>query len=102
MKQRYVFSPSTLHFDDLAYFNGELLGMNNIVVASGEVSSTVNATGGASVEIYLGEKSVIKGEFKPKDYPVSGRRILISRSGIVELLLRNWKVFTCLGWKVIM
>ena len=69
MKQRYVFSPSTLHFDDLAYFNGELLGMNNIIVASGEVSSTVNRLEGRRLEIYLGEKSVIKGEFNSIGLP---------------------------------
>lgn len=69
MEQRYVFSSSSVHFDDLAYFNGKLLGMNNIVCGSGVVFSTISNLQGKNLEIYLGEKSVIHGSFVSNGLP---------------------------------
>lgn len=69
MEQRYVFSSSSVHFDDLAYFNGKLLGMNNIVRGSGVVFNTISNLQGKDLEIYLGEKSVIHGSFASKGLP---------------------------------
>lgn len=69
MKQRYVFSSSKMHFGDLAYFNETLLGMDNTVTASGVVSNTISCLEGHDLEIHLGEKSVVYGEFRSKGLP---------------------------------
>lgn len=69
MQQRYVFTGSRVHFDDIAYFNGKLLGMNNTVYGSGVVFNTVSNLQGKDLEVYLGEKSVLHGSFTSKGLP---------------------------------
>lgn len=69
MQQRYVFSSSLVHFDDLAYFNGKLLGMHNTLFGSGVVFNTISNLEGRDLEIYLGDKSVMHGSFSSKGLP---------------------------------
>ena len=57
MQQRYVFTDSRVSFDDLAYFNGKLLGMHNTVFGSGVVFNTINNLEGRDLEVYLDRKS---------------------------------------------
>ena len=69
MQQRYVFTDSRVSFDDLAYFNGKLLGMHNTVFGSGVVFNTINNLEGRDLEIYLGDKSVLHGSFASHGLP---------------------------------
>ncbi len=69
MQQRYVFTSSRVHFDDIAYFNGKLLGMNNVLYGSGVVFNTISNLQGENLEVYLGEKSVFHGSFVSKGLP---------------------------------
>ena len=69
MQQRYVFTDSRVSFDDLAYFNGKLLGMHNTVFGSGVVFNTINNLEGRDLEVYLGNKSVLHGSFASHGLP---------------------------------
>ena len=69
MQQRYVFTDSRVNFDDLAYFNGKLLGMHNTVFGSGVVFNTINNLEGRDLEVYLGDKSVLHGSFVSHGLP---------------------------------
>lgn len=69
MQQRYVFTDSRVHFDDLAYFNGKLLGMHNTIFGSGVVFNTINNLEGRDLELYLGDKSVLHGSFSSHGLP---------------------------------
>ena len=69
MQQYYVFTNSSVNFDDLAYFNGQLLGMHNTVRGSGVVYNTIHQLEGKNLDLYIGENSRIKGAFSSKGLP---------------------------------
>ena len=63
MQQYYLFSDSRVHFDDIAYFNGYLLGMDNTMIARGEFFNTIEKFSGNNIVAHLGEKSVLHLDF---------------------------------------
>lgn len=69
MQQRYVFSSSRVNFDDLAYFNGRLLGMHNTISGGGVVFNTVSRLQGRDLEVHLGDSSVMYGSFTSEGLP---------------------------------
>lgn len=69
MQQYYVFSNSSVNFDDLAYFNGRLLGMHNTVSGSGVVSNTVNHLEGKNLDLHFGDNSYLRGSFRSEGLP---------------------------------
>lgn len=69
MRQRYVFQGSRVHFDDLAYFNATLLGMENVVAGSGVVTGTIEHLAGHDLHLWIGEQSEIRADFTSDGLP---------------------------------
>ena len=69
MQQYYKLTPSSISFIDLAYFNEKLRGIENTVLCSGIVCNTVNRIEGKELELRVGEKSVLRGEFRSAGLP---------------------------------
>ncbi len=70
MQQYYCLGADTyVSFIDLAYFNANLLGIENTIRCSGVVSNTVNRLEGHNLKIAFGESSVFNGHFKSHGLP---------------------------------
>ena len=69
MRQRYVFSNTAVNFDDLAYFNGRLLGMENTVSGSGVVTGTIDSLSGERLDLALGDTTRLRGSFRSRGLP---------------------------------
>lgn len=69
MRQRYVFSNTAVNFDDLAYFNGRLLGMENTVSGSGVVTGTIDSLSGERLDLALGDTTRLCGSFRSRGLP---------------------------------
>jgi hypothetical protein len=92
MPQRYVFSDAAVYLDDLAYFNGTLLGMDNLITGSGEIYGTVVALAGKNLDVCLGEKSRVRASFRSRGLPrVADTRfeIMLQESSLVAGELRE-------------
>ncbi|MDL2251694.1 translocation/assembly module TamB [Odoribacter sp. OttesenSCG-928-J03] len=67
--QYYEVEDSYVSFEDLAYFNGRLRGITNILRGKGIVSNTVNRIEGRDLELEFGENSRIEADFKSFGLP---------------------------------
>lgn len=69
MQQYYELGPSTVSFTDLAYFNDNVLGMDNVARCQGIVFNTVHQIQGKDLRIDIGDYSYLEGEFKSWGLP---------------------------------
>lgn len=69
MQQYYEIGPSSISFTDLAYFNDNVLGMDNVVRCSGTVFNTVHQIQGRDLRIEFGDYSYLEGEFRSQGLP---------------------------------
>ncbi|MGL5683343.1 MAG: translocation/assembly module TamB domain-containing protein [Marinifilaceae bacterium] len=69
MYQYYELGPSTVSFNDIAYFNDNVLGMDNIAKCSGIVYNTVHQIQGKDLFIEYGDNCYLEGEFQSWGLP---------------------------------
>lgn len=69
MEQYYKLDPSSVSFEDLAYFNEKLLGIENTVRCTGVVTNTVRHLEGHDLFFEFGDNSVIRGNFRSSGLP---------------------------------
>ncbi|GHV68156.1 hypothetical protein FACS1894199_14980 [Bacteroidia bacterium] len=67
--QRYELLYSHVSFEDLAYFNGNLRGVTNVVTGTGTVFNTVDKIEGTNLHITFANNSSIQGEFRSFGLP---------------------------------
>jgi len=78
MQQLYVLEDSYASFQDIAFFNGKLAGLREVVRGKGTAFNTISKFQVENVELYFGENSKIIGDF--------------SSSGLPYILDANYKV----------
>ncbi|MDR2413362.1 MAG: translocation/assembly module TamB [Odoribacteraceae bacterium] len=64
MPQRYLFSDAEVHLDDLFYFSDALQDLHGVVSGSGEVYNTVDNLAGRNIDLFIGEKSRVRADFR--------------------------------------
>lgn len=69
MKQLYVVKNSYASFRDIAYFNGKLKGLKEVVYGSGTGFNTIDKFQVKDIDLKFGEHSIIKGSFDSDGLP---------------------------------